>query len=311
MREIEETFRENGIVFFLIKGPVVAQYYPVPALRTMGDLDIVIHREDRDRAHEILLQLGFANTSHLEDREWQYFRNDLEYELHDHLVYRETVNREKLEAFFNDFWLFVKEGKLDAGFHFLFLLLHLRKHLMNNGAGFRMFMDLALTGMKESELNWPWIREKLEELELLPFAQVCAGFIHRWFGVVLPLEEKLPDHAFYEAATEAVLANGVFGFDNAENRVNSTANIARQMGYWRLELVRRTLRLVFPPYHMMLKSRYGGFVENRKWLLPAAWVYRLFRASGPILRGQRDLPFHHVSGEQVRQRDEYLRQWGL
>ena len=36
------------------------------------------------------------------------------------------------------------------------------------------------------------------------------------------------------------------------------------------------LRLLFPPYNKMKNIPYIKFIENRPWLLPIAWIYRLF-----------------------------------
>ena len=142
MEKIEAALAD--IEHFMIKGPSVAQYYPFPAFRTMGDTDIVIHTEDRTEADRRLRELGLACLSSFVDREWQYCYHNMEVELHDHLVYTESVNVDAQERFFNDFWKHVQNNELDWDFHFLFLILHLRKHFMNSGIGLRQFMDIAV-----------------------------------------------------------------------------------------------------------------------------------------------------------------------
>lgn len=84
---LTERLNEVDIEHFIIKGASVATFYPVPALRTMGDTDLVVHREDRERTNEIMLGLGFKNLSSFDDREWVYYKGDMEFELHDHLMY--------------------------------------------------------------------------------------------------------------------------------------------------------------------------------------------------------------------------------
>ena len=91
MSDIGKAFETAGISYFTVKGLEVAALYPVPALRTMGDCDIVVHPENKERAHQTLLALGFENRTQ-QGMEWTYCRNRLEYELHDHLLYDETVN---------------------------------------------------------------------------------------------------------------------------------------------------------------------------------------------------------------------------
>lgn len=146
--------------YFVIKGPEIAEYYPVPALRTMGDVDIVV--KDRSVAHEVMIKQGFTNITKLSDREWQYYKMNMEFELHDRLVYKELINMDLQEVFFNDFWKYVENNKIDLNFHFVFLIYHLKKHFMNSGVGFRQFVDLAVL-IKNAELNWDWIEITLKK----------------------------------------------------------------------------------------------------------------------------------------------------
>ena len=70
---LERTLRDNDIDFFLVKGHVVAEYYPLPALRTMGDVDVVVHPEDRERVRDILLELGFTTDGVMGAFEWHFY----------------------------------------------------------------------------------------------------------------------------------------------------------------------------------------------------------------------------------------------
>ena len=102
------------IQHFTIKGSSVADYYPFPAFRTMGDTNIVVHTVNRTEADKRLRSLGLNCVSSFDDREWQYYRKDMEFELHDHLVYSESVNIDVQEQYFNDFWKHVKGNELDC-----------------------------------------------------------------------------------------------------------------------------------------------------------------------------------------------------
>ena len=309
--QLSAAFREEGIDFFPIKGLDIAKYYPHPVARTMGDLDLVIHREDRGRADELMRAHGFQNTSHFENREWVYFKDGLEYELHDRLIYDEQVNRAAHVEFFNQCWPYVEHGKLDVSFHFLFLLSHLRKHFMNSGVGFRQFMDIAIMAEKEPALNWPWICARLEELDLLRFAAICAGFIQRWFGISIPIDAESPEEEFYEQATERVFANGIFGFDDAGNEKNLTINAARQSDNPASGLIGRARDAIFPSYDTLRVVPAYHFVENRPWLVPAAWVYRCCRGMKKYSATKKILSNLYASSDIIKERDEYLTRWGL
>ena len=79
--DVAAAFSEAGIPFYTVKGLDLAALYPKPPLRTMGDCDLVVHEEDKPRAHEVLLGLGFRN-GRKGPHEWTYFSNGLEFELH-------------------------------------------------------------------------------------------------------------------------------------------------------------------------------------------------------------------------------------
>ena len=310
-RQIRQLFRENGISCFTVKGLSVARYYPVPALRTMGDLDIVIHREDRDKADSLLKDHGFRNTSHIDDREWIYFKDGMEYELHDHLVYSEAVNLPGHAEFFNRFWEYVKDEHLDPGFHFLFLVMHLRKHFMNSGVGFRQFMDIALMADKEPGMDWTWVQERLKELDLWTFARTCSGFIQKWFGIEIPIDPVVPDDPFYEEATELIFSNGIFGFHREENRRNRTVNEARNSRNHLIGMFSRAVREVFPPYRYLCTVKRYGYVVGRPYLIPAAWIHRYAHVLYRYGRRIKSLPPLFVSSAEIAKRDAFLKSWGL
>ena len=219
LKAIKTAFSKDSIEYFIVKGPAVADLYPVPMLRTMGDTDIVVHSGDRERCHEHFMELGFSCISKQSDREWQYYKRNMEYELHDRLVYEETVNKKGQAEFFNDCWKYVKNGELDWNYHLLFLLFHLGKHLMNAGVGFRMFLDLAVIA-RNKQLDWEWIEEKLKKTKMLAFARRCFGMVCRWFGVTTPIAETIDD-SFFESETERIFDDGIFGRNDKNTKITN------------------------------------------------------------------------------------------
>ena len=303
---LEATLRNNRIDFFLIKGPVIAELYPVPALRTMGDVDVIVHPEDRERVGDILLRHGFKT------RDADFCYENLVFELHDHLVYNQVASEDKHKVFFNDCWKYVKDGAIDPSFHFLFLLHHLRKHFINVGVGFRQFMDVAV--MEREELNWPWIEKKLRELELWAFAEKVFALNEVWFGVAPPLGIEPIDQSFIEEATELILRNGVFGFDNKENKHNIAVNIVKSEGGSFKTRSRHVLHDVFYPYSDMIRMPQYSYLKKRKILLPFAWVHRAVRAvylrkADKTMKSVLQQAF--VSNDIVERRSKLLEKWGL
>lgn len=108
----------------------------------MGDTDIVV--DDLGKAHNFLLDIGFKNVSKNKGKEYQYSKQNIEFELHDRLVYEGVTNRDSITEFLNDYSDYAANGKLDDSFHFIFVLNHLRKHFMNSGVGFGRFIDITI-----------------------------------------------------------------------------------------------------------------------------------------------------------------------
>lgn len=310
-KQIEAELTSKEIAFYPVKGLEIAKLYPVPALRTMGDCDIVVHPQDKQNAHETMLELGFENDLQ-QDMEWTYFKNKLEFEIHDHLLYDETVNSQISKDFTALAWEYARKTsngtgyELDWNFHFVFLLLHLKKHFLNSGVGFRQFMDLVVVTQYQP-LDWDWLNEMLTKLELLEFAKNCCAFCERWFDVKMPLTATL-DEDFFEKSTQKVFGNGIFGFSDETNRENANLNQIQYKGKG-ITLLER----VFPTYDNVKYVPHYSFVVGRPWLLPVVWVYRLFRSIfvGKANDGVKMINTALNSDNALEKRKDLLSQWGL
>ena len=103
----------------------------------------------------------------------------------------------------------------------------------------------------------------------------------------------------------------MFGFDNDENKTN---NLVNQFAgkHKLLSRIRLGWRTIFPSYIIMSNSPYYHFVSGRKWLLPAAWIFRGFRmitGKTPSLSEKMSKIMTPV--EIINEREKELRAWGL
>lgn len=308
---VKKGLNENKIPYFVIKGPEVAALYPNPKLRSMGDIDLVVKHEDREKAHQIIINEGYECVSQQDDREWQYFKNNMELELHDRLVYEEAVNEKGQDEFFNDCWRHVQEGNLDWNFHLLFLIFHLRKHFMNSGVGFRMFIDLALVAEK-AHINWPVLEDNLEKTGMLEFAKKCYGFIDRWFGIHLPLFIKIDDE-FYEEATQKIFVDGIFGYCNKDNIGSDVINQIRNKKHYKTEMFKIAMKQVFPSSIELKNHKQYDYLNKSSMLLPVAWIHRFYRTINKLKMKEAFLNIRKsfVADEKIDQRENMMRKWGL
>ena len=63
LREISDALKNESVLFSTVKGMSLAALYPVPALRTMGDIDFIVSPADMKRAVGILRKLGSEDTA--------------------------------------------------------------------------------------------------------------------------------------------------------------------------------------------------------------------------------------------------------
>ena len=294
--------------FCIIKGLSVSKYYPMPQLRTMGDCDIVVHESDKKAAGEILEAIGYKNiTGECAFMEWHYEKNQMDFELHHRLLYDEPVNTELEKEFCDTSWKYVIDSELDPSFHFVYLIIHLKKHLMNNGVGIRQFFDLAILS-KYADLNGNRIKDFLLQVKLEKFAGICASLCHRWFGVILPVDEISITDEFYLYATKTILDDGVFGFDAPKNGVRSTLNSINSRG--RVQVL---MDFLFPSYRVYSQTLKYGWIKGKPFLLPFMYIYRLFDVvnNHKVLYSVKHVNEIVSSSKALNEMNELFELWGL
>ena len=174
------------------------------------------------------------------------------------------------------------------------------------GAGFRQFMDIVFM-MKNAEIDWKWIEDNARKVNLWAFIKKVLAFNERWFQIQSPVETSNIEEDFYEKATEIIFKNGVFGFTNPDSEVNESVNLIVSSGD-RAVMLKNLRKSLFLPYKTMVKMKEYGFLENRPYLLPVAWIYRFFIKIG---HGKRVMNKYLVPDKIIRSRQNFLEKWGL
>lgn len=299
--------KDDGVQYIPIKGQVITPLYPVPALRTMGDIDILIHDRDRDKTNQIMAELGYKASSHPEAGVLVFENGVIEYEFHPVLIHEdEEVEKKQYIRFFNDFWSYLDaEGDLKKEFHLLFLFVHLRKHLLNHGAGIRQFMDIAVFTRAYS-LDWRWIKEKLSELELTRFAEMAYTLISRWFGIDSPMEQIQLDEDSFTDYTNRILQNGVFGFQSEDDASALVSYSVAHKGL--VGRIKHYLGLIFPPYKVLSTRRKYAYLNGKPWLMPVVWLIRIVHTIKDRQLKNR-LRLLKIGAEQNR--IDMIKDWGM
>ena len=271
---------KHDIDFILFKGLVVREYYAIPELRTFGDVDIIIRKEDRQKCDALMLELGYERN---EDWEPSYsYRKGLEYyELHSRVIGFDVSDKADFVGYFEDIWSRTRPAQvvdlphareLTPEFHFLYLLTHLAKHISASGAGIRMYLDLAFFIQHfRNALDWDWVSRELEKLCLADFANVALAAVEQWFGVESPLPLEMVEASMLDDFTDFTIAGGVYGYvgrEKGEVFLKQQNRNGEKVSKWKT-----LLHHAFPPTKVLV-NKYA-YLEPCPWLLPMAWLQRL------------------------------------
>lgn len=228
--ELHELMIANDIPYVVMKGFASAMYYPEPSLRSMGDVDFLVHLEDLERAGKATESAGFVIDHGEEEgsKHIAYHRDPMSiWELH------RTINGipggevgEKIQAEMDkaiDTAELVDQDDVicrvpDKLHHGLIMLLHTASHLTSEGVGLRHLCDWVMFASSLSDREFREIFEKkLKGFGLWRFAQVLTLLGIRYLGApkrvwaLEAVESHKVDDDTLEGLMNDILSGGNFG----------------------------------------------------------------------------------------------------
>lgn len=271
LEELKLLLSRSEIRFVLFKGAVLRFLYPIPESRIMGDIDVLIDSKNRETVKKILESNGYT-CKNSNGPVWDYEKNGVLFEIHTNLLNGKAGATDEINKYFantiNDAEYSGYEGALPCQLHFEYLIAHTASHFSSYGAGIKHILDLAVM-FKSYNLDCPSVIANLEKVGLGRFAKELITVCKKWYGFGT-------DFGYETTKTEDLIANnGVFGNSDKEM---STVLIERnnmENGHFGKSLSQR-FHLLFPPYKKMRTLSYIKFIDNRPYLTPVAWIYRLF-----------------------------------
>lgn len=256
-----ETILQNEkIDYVLLKGAYIRKLYPEPWMRTSSDVDILIRKDQIDKAERVLCNIyEFRKTNsglhHIQISTTDGFHIDLHFQL-----------SENNFPLINDAWNYVekKEGcryELSMPFYYLFHIFHILSHIQKGGCGIRAIIDTAILieqGIGQNVES----RMMLQKAGLLRFAEEIEKISKKWF-----LDTKIEANNKLESL---IVRGGMYG--NVEQKI--------QIGVSQKGKIRLIVERMFMPYKFMC-NRYP-VLRKVPFLLPFFWLIRGFQT---ITRG--------------------------
>lgn len=220
--------QKENIDFVVFKGPAVASFYPVPASRTMGDIDFYVPEWDYTRALNLFENaLGVTVERCDVDKHDSFCYKGIRFEMHYQM---ETFGSTRHQTYFSA--LVDKEIKdvrlgyfcipngvqvpmLSSEVDLILVFKHMFNHLLGEGVGLRQTTDVVvLIHAYIPVLNTDWLREHLRKIGYLKAFDAIVALAIRYYKVRWKeYREYLSpkDFCMADLLMADVLKNGNFG----------------------------------------------------------------------------------------------------
>lgn len=270
--ELTRLLEEHNIKYVILKGAAAAIYYPEPYLRSMGDIDFWVPKEQFDICLQLLKDAEYIVGKGSDDRHLKLWKNNVLYEMHRYFSseerqkpvdgYIEKAERIRENIQETEFWMLPEQ---ENG---LVLLVHIHQHLLE-GLGLRQIIDwmMYVHACLDNE-GWEKFRPYAQELGLEKLARAATRLCVLYFG--LEADWCGEDDRAANMLLDNINQSGNFGHvhGGGRNVERVMVNIKRQGILHYLQKAgefnwRKTLR-VYP------------------WMRPVAWVYQIFRYAGQL-----------------------------
>ena len=216
--------RSNDIGFFVFKGQTVASYYPMPEIRTSGDVDFYVFKKDWDRAKS-LLEKEVTITDDHSGQHLEFTKDGVPFEMHYHTAVFASGSKQRywdelIESYFNEILDHAKINDVEVPtlpptLNSIYLFVHIYHHFLKEGIALRQFIDwMMFFEAKHDEIVVSELSAKLERLGLLRAFKAFGAVLTE----VLGMDEKFfpytltdRDKKYVDKIMAIVLRYGNFG----------------------------------------------------------------------------------------------------
>lgn len=274
---------QPGIAVLVLKGTSAAMAYPMPWVRSMGDIDLLVRPEQFDAARDVLLSDGYriVDGDEADQRHVAFARDAYRVELHRRFSIAPGARGEALDALLRESLAHPAAGEISGRVfpapqpvaNGAVMLTHVVSHLAT-GLGLRQIIDWLMYARAElHDAQWPDFADVVAPMGLLPLAKHLTRLGQLHFG--MPETDMTwcrdADARVCEALLECVFDSGNFGVKGVHEQA-VTGAMANLRGHFF-----RTLQERGENNWELLKEHPG--------LRPLAWLYQLGRY---LRRGLKD-----------------------
>lgn len=278
--KILQLFNEEKIAVIILKGIVLRELFPHPDLRTMSDLDILVHEEDLGRIETVLTAKGFKKLQDPQEKHDVYYKSGFKIEVHWSLTEERMFRGGK--SYEEGIWERVREVEvlgvktLTLGYNdFIFhLIIHMASHTAFHGFGIRYLLDLVVMIEQQGAfINWAEVIRLMDDCQVRKYSAVLFKCCEDLFGLEVPTSVAHlveVDPQYITLFEDEIMNSGVHGY---RDRINALSRQVSYDGVTEKSPFKKVLDLLFPPIHKM-SDKYQ-YAKNNKLLVPVAWGHHL------------------------------------
>ena len=272
-KHIIDRFEKEGIWYALLKGCIIADFYPDFGMREMGDNDILFDATYREKAHDIMYERGYHVTEYKESNHDVYVKEPAYvFEMHTDLMSRLALP--EFYAYFADIsGRLIRSTDKQYERHFsnedfyIYFIVHAYKHYeYNGGTGLRTLADVYLLN-RRLEMDRRYLDREFQKLRVTKFERELAHLADKVFN-----EPEIVYHSTLNTGLayserqmlEYILGSGVFGTRNNSMRKRLVRDGGREDIHFKTR-VTYILHRIYP--------KGQGFREAYPFFYKHVWAY--------------------------------------
>lgn len=240
LEELCDLLKSHSIDFLIVKGQILAQFYPDPLMRQSGDIDFYCSEKDFERARIVISEawnVVFHENEEGDDEQHIAFEyKDIMFEMHFCLLrFTSPKIQERFDRMIKESTPYtIKVGKtnvptLSPVENIVFTFLHLYHHFIELGIGLRQICDMTLLlygyrnllceGKEKDDLSY-WLRQLGYYNAFNAFGNICVkdlGLAKSEYP--FPITKHID--SYRKTILNIVFKRGNFGMYGRRNKVRS------------------------------------------------------------------------------------------
>lgn len=279
----------RGIQLVVFKGIAIAALYPEPNMRYTSDADLLVSKEQRDRAEEMLLDLGYKKIDDLSKEHvptYVFTRNQqyMAIELHDQLwedyegKQAELLDSLKLDdkdTLIQQMVEGMKITTLGYNEHLVFQIFHMAKHFFFEGIALRYLVDIKLyVDAYFDQIDFDKVRNDLRKLHYEKFYDMILLICHEYLG----MQHNVANPELTKDDINNGFIEDLIGAEKLDDSVKQWETINFLSTYFMRTNKTKTSafqqrRKQYFPFPSELNINYQ-YAKKCPLLLPVAWIHR-------------------------------------